>query len=374
MTRKGGVIGVAAFAILALLVVWSVTRNASMEDVRKVSVDPPAVVRAPTPLAKEPPEQQAFRAKAPRFDLVRIDPEGAAQIAGQARPGARLALMLDDTELTRITVDQNGHFAALLDLDLSRAGPRQMRLVEEGAKHASDAAQTLIIVPPAPVVSETSSASAAEIVSAAPAAPELPEQSAAFAASPSSDMPPVVALAPAVLLTGPEGVALVQSGRSSVPEAMREVAIDAISYDDAGSVTVQGRAPTDGRVQLYLDNQPIALSPVEAGNWRAELSRVATGTYTLRADELSQAGRVRSRVETPFRREDPARLAASRAEAQTRGIAAVTVQPGNTLWAIAKGRYGDGTAYVQVYDANREAIRDPDLIYPGQIFTLPNSE
>lgn len=49
----------------------------------------------------------------------------------------------------------------------------------------------------------------------------------------------------------------------------------------------------------------------------------------------------------------------------------VTVQPGFTLWAIARDQFGDGIQYVQVYEANRDRIRDPDLIYPGQVFTLP---
>jgi nucleoid-associated protein YgaU len=51
----------------------------------------------------------------------------------------------------------------------------------------------------------------------------------------------------------------------------------------------------------------------------------------------------------------------------------VTVQPGFTLWAIAKDQFGDGILYVQVYEANRDRIRDPDLIYPGQVFTLPDA-
>jgi nucleoid-associated protein YgaU len=49
----------------------------------------------------------------------------------------------------------------------------------------------------------------------------------------------------------------------------------------------------------------------------------------------------------------------------------VTVQPGFTLWAIAQGQYGEGVMYVQVWQANRDRIRDPDLIYPGQVFALP---
>jgi nucleoid-associated protein YgaU len=51
----------------------------------------------------------------------------------------------------------------------------------------------------------------------------------------------------------------------------------------------------------------------------------------------------------------------------------VTVQPGFTLWGIAKDNFGDGVLYVQVFDANRDKIRDPDLIYPGQVFTIPKA-
>ena len=51
------------------------------------------------------------------------------------------------------------------------------------------------------------------------------------------------------------------------------------------------------------------------------------------------------------------------------GIA--VVQPGNSLWRIARGTYGSGLQYTVIYEANKDQIRDPDLIYPGQIFTLP---
>ncbi|MCL4066794.1 LysM peptidoglycan-binding domain-containing protein [Pseudomonas sp. GX19020] len=49
----------------------------------------------------------------------------------------------------------------------------------------------------------------------------------------------------------------------------------------------------------------------------------------------------------------------------------VTVQPGHTLWAIAREEFGEGVLYVQLFEANRDRILDPDLIYPGQVFTIP---
>lgn len=51
----------------------------------------------------------------------------------------------------------------------------------------------------------------------------------------------------------------------------------------------------------------------------------------------------------------------------------VTVQPGFTLWGIAQEKYGDGVLYVQLFEANEDKIKDPDLIYPGQVFSVPAS-
>ena len=49
----------------------------------------------------------------------------------------------------------------------------------------------------------------------------------------------------------------------------------------------------------------------------------------------------------------------------------VTVQPGYTLWGIAQQNFGEGVLYVQVFEANKDKIKDPDLIYPGQVFEVP---
>lgn len=51
----------------------------------------------------------------------------------------------------------------------------------------------------------------------------------------------------------------------------------------------------------------------------------------------------------------------------------VTIQPGFTLWGIAQERYGDGVFYVQVFEANKDKIKDPNLIYPGQVFSVPET-
>lgn len=184
-----------------------------------------------------------------------------------------------------------------------------------------------------------------------------------------------VATAPSVLLASDEGIKVLQPG-GDVPESIDAIALDSISYDPAGDVTLAGRSVGAGFVRVYLDNKPIKTERIEEnGQWRTPLPQVDTGVYTLRVDEVDEEGTVVSRVETPFKREEPAELAKlETANAPDQGIklSLVTVQPGNTLWGIASKNYGDGVLFVRVFEANKDRIKDPDLIYPGQVFTVPD--
>ena len=50
-----------------------------------------------------------------------------------------------------------------------------------------------------------------------------------------------------------------------------------------------------------------------------------------------------------------------------------TVQSGDTLWKIAAGCYGDGAKYVQIFEANRDQLKTPDQIFPGQVLRIPGA-
>lgn len=47
------------------------------------------------------------------------------------------------------------------------------------------------------------------------------------------------------------------------------------------------------------------------------------------------------------------------------------VSRGDSLWALSRLAYGDGNRYAVIFNANREKIRNPNLIYPGQTVVLP---
>jgi len=253
---------------------------------------------------------------------------------------------------------------------------------DAGAPEATGSAPELsATLPASPQAPDTAASPQTGAGGQAPAPPsEVPE-------TPVAEAPDTVVAAPTVMLSDSEGVRVLQAPGEPAPEVMSSVALDSISYSDAGAVQLAGRASTpDAQVRIYIDNRAVTTAPVDArGTWRSDLPKVDSGIYTLRVDEVSEDGEVTSRIETPFKREDVAALSAREGDRGGHAggdtgaddtpapprMSVVTVQPGSTLWAISREAYGEGILYVRVFEANRDRIRDPDLIYPGQVFELP---
>lgn len=364
----------------------------------------------------------------PSIDTFRLDPDGTMLVAGQAAQGWRTSILIDGAPLGEVEPDDAGKFVSFLQLEGSDQ-PRvlSLRMTEEaeGAeRRALSSAQDIIIAPmtltadtdvaasvgggatedppTSPAISEAgdtpeietaaleaprtnsrddpeieaSTSGASEPGSEEPLAAETSESDDAPAISDTvSDSQTMQGNSQAVLLSDEQGVRVLQAPepQDRAPDVMSSVALDAITYSLEGEVELSGRGEGDGFVRVYLDNAPVITSPIsEEGNWRTELPEVDSGVYTLRIDEVTADGTVTSRVETPFKREDEEVIAESiEADLSETRITAVTVQPGSTLWAISRARYGEGILYVRVFEANRDRIRDPDLIFPGQVFTLP---
>jgi LysM repeat protein len=405
----------------------------------------------------------------PRFDLMRVEQDGSALVAGKAVSNSRVSVLVGDIEVATVATDRSGAFVTMFDLAYS-AVPRVVTLRMQLPDGKNVVSEEQVILSPANVAVAPAAASTPPALSAALAtgtAPEAlpnmgpparidnaPPVPGAMADAPAA--PIQTSLAPAAILIGPDGVKVLQDGGtragSSVAQGdIQPVTIETIAYTATGAVQLGGRATAGAAVRLYVNRAFITEMRVGAdGAWGGVLPDIAPGIYTLRADQVDAAGNVSARFETPFQRETQASLAALLGPAQqpalpmapqagdapqggavlspavigatapnlalqpiagpapdpvavTQGLAAapqpapslgaavqsppsptaaaqpvgapvpvsVTVQPGFTLWAIARDRFGDGILYVQVYETNKDRIRNPDLIYPGQVFALP---
>ena len=128
-------------------------------------------------------------------------------------------------------------------------------------------------------------------------------------------------------------------------------------------------------VRAYVDDRFAEEARVAAGRALVDASSATwpQGIYRLRIDQLAADGQVASRVETPFQRDYPRPPPPRPGRPAGAARSSVTVQPGHNLWTLARTHYGSGVLYTQIFTANRDQIRDPDLIYPGQIFTMPET-
>ena len=349
---------------------------------------------ATVPPAPQTPDPAASPAT-PSFDEVRREGDGITVIAGRAAPGARVSVISNGAEVASAQADRSGKFATLAILPPDGSG-KILSLSADAETGPVASVEEVILAPiTAPAVAQVALADTSDVstdptseatpddtapeTAAAPVgeplgeAPEnsAPEMTEVAAVTPQPDPAPPTEDTPVALLkSDADGVELLPG---TAPEVTDRIALDTITYSDEGEVRLAGRAQAQASsVRVYLDNRSVGALEVDPqGRWRGDIEDIKTGIYTLRVDELDQGGDVISRVETPFKRESPEVLA--RATADNDGpIKAVTVQEGATLWAIARERYGDPTLYVRVFAANRSSIRDPDLIYPGQVFDLPD--
>ena len=401
----------AQFAGTALVVavavagyIWSQDAGPVVPDTAKdTAAQPPAQTAtapqdtkaaATVPPAPQTPDPAASPAT-PSFDEVRREGDGMTVIAGRAAPGARVSVISNGAEVASAQADRSGKFATLAILPPDGSG-KILSLSADAETGPVASVEEVILAPiTAPAVAQVALAEPADVsidttsettpddtapeTASAPVGEPLgeapddsaPEMTEVAAVTPQPDPAPPAEDTPVALLkSDAEGVELLPG---TAPEVTDRIALDTITYSDEGEVRLAGRAQAQASsVRVYLDNRSVGALEVDPqGRWRGDIEDIKTGIYTLRVDELDQGGDVISRVETPFKRESPEVLA--RATADNDGpIKAVTVQEGATLWAIARERYGDPTLYVRVFAANRSSIRDPDLIYPGQVFDLPD--
>lgn len=372
---------------------------------------------------------------APTFDIVRVESNGSIVIAGNAAPNAKVEVLNGSTVLGSTVAGSDGAFAIVLDnplkpgdytITLRSTGTvvinsaqtavvsipqnpagQVLAMVEEPGKPSE-----LLTVPAPETKPETPPASgqAAAPATEAPAATPMPAQPAPAA-------PAVVEVAPAPAPATPPA--------SATPGAERKIVVEAVEID-GNKIFVAGTADPGRKVRAYAND--ILLGDAKTspdGHFLVEATRdIPVGTYTIHVDALDAGGvKVVARAAVPFEREPgeavaavakpaevkPAQPAVSATEPSTppavaatnpaapapeapadiatatpptevpetvapklkHADSAVIIRRHDTLWRISRRVYGQGMRYSTIYLANQDQIADPDRIWPGQVFKVP---
>ena len=278
-------------------------------------------------------------ASALAIDLAQVKPDGAAVFAGSSAPNARIVVYEGDILLGETVADANGEWVVILDKNL---GPGD-HLVSIGSTDANGNAAVADIMLGIQV---SENKDERPLVALLPQTEGMPPQllqspddkdddGTIASASADADLPP--ALAPRSL-AWKDGGALVVSGvsRGGVRVSARAEDLDF----GAGQVETDGSWQVAGKVNMDVASRVMQFT-LHDGDGNA----VATYTLPVATRDLSRG---------------------------LDGSRMVVVQRGDALWRIAYSSYGEGVRFVDIVRRNAGAISDPDLIFPNQIFTIPD--
>ena len=297
--------------------------------------------------ASTAPAAPAAGTAAPTFDVVRVEPSGEAVVAGTAEPNANVQIMDGAKTIAEGTANDRGEWAMTLDTPL-----------DPGSHDLT--------------IRTTSPDKKTETLSEQSVAVSVPEK-------PGSS--------PLVVLDNPGGATKVlqtpqpSDGTAAGPKP--DVTVDAVAFQD-GKLYISGSAAIGGIVRIYVDGVVVGDAAVdEDGRWQIATDRaVGSGQHTIRADRIEkETGKVIARAEVPFQQTgDVATLldvgtagggSAGVSSTGSADLQKVVIKRGDNLWTISRKLYGKGMRFSTIYEANNDQIRNPDLIYPGQVFLLP---
>ena len=264
----------------------------------------------------------------PTFDIINVDEEGQLIIAGRAGKNQLVQIYNGDQLLGEVTTNQFGEFVFMPDEKLV-PGAYDLSLVSDGVKSLDSVS---IIVPE--------------------------NQSIVATGNKANDV--------IVTLNDSDGtIKKVIQGASNSSEA-NNLSFDSLSYSDKGSLNLSGKAKPGSKIDIYIGQKLVGTAYADTeGYWNIILDQpVNPGDYILRFNEIQNDNIIAS-LETPIRQIDLSEIEVS--------DNMILVQPGNSLWRISRRFYGEGIMYTLIFKANQDQIDNPDLIFPGQIFEIPNS-
>ena len=279
---------------------------------------PPAVESAADAGFTVSESEPAALAKA-TFDIVRVEQDGSMVAAGKGAADTEISLMDGDSVLAVIKINADGEWVHVPETPLS-VGEHELWL-RDSSENARNESEVVVVT-----------------------VPERKNDAETLAVLMSPDAGEVTVLQAPVPVEAP-------------------IDIQSATYAD-GMLNIAGNVREAGKINVYVNNAFVGSARAgNAGKWAVKTARkLESGVkYTVRADKM-QEKQVVGRIEVPFEIETG--MDADQARR-------VRVVKGDSLWKIAKFVYGRGNAYVTIYRANRKQIKDPNLIYPNQVFAIP---
>jgi nucleoid-associated protein YgaU len=326
----------AIIAALALFVVFYETET--LDDKEVVVPLVKKIVDAKPIEVKKTIEETA---KTIILEVVRVKPDGSLVIAGKGLPNSRIEIISNSKVIAVTNSDNIGDFVAVPE--------KQLKTGEYFLSFKQTTKDNKVIIA---------------------------EKSVAINVTGNQDDIPIVAIVDG---KGKLNVKVIQApgiGEKEVPNQDNEktnknlvkepqIKILAITHDSkVGQLVLSGIAYNGVQVNAGFTGKETSSTKINNGEWSLSIpGKLIVGKQKVFAVLLGKNGKVLS--ENSF-------VISGKSIENANGKTLIIVQKGDALWNIAYQRLGLGNRYVDIVELNKDKIRDPDLIYPQQLFIIPN--
>jgi nucleoid-associated protein YgaU len=289
------------------------------------------------------------------IDLARVKPDGAAVFAGTAAPNAKIRIFEGDILLGETIANANGEWVIVLEKSLA-AGQHLISVAMERSDGTTEMADRSLAVE---IYQDTETKPLVALL------PETATEVPVLIQSPDD----VDKAKPAAIASGTI-VADAAEAASAKPQAKSQIAAlapSAIVWRDASRILISGTSRGGVRVTVNDAKGQFGEALVLAdGAWQVAGSLdMDIAVNQLRFALFDDANQIIARYDLPVKARDLAK--------GQDGSPLVVVNKGDMLWRIAYHQLGEGVKYVDIVRRNQQDIADPDLIYPKQIFAVPQS-
>ena len=277
----------------------------------------------------------------PKVDILKVSPDGSYIIAGKGKPNSKISLLEKGNKIESIDADESGSWV-IVSQDNLESGDNLLIINQDNIDGTSTQSKEIFVTKidkeneTKPLVIEIVNDDGGKL---------------SIIQSPSIKK----------LENNVENDLTLSEKHINKKNIFK---IQSVSFSQDGSLSIQGIANYGSNIEISVNKNLSRIFLKNKPEWIFNSSyKLGYGMHKLVANLKSQDNIILDSITLPFMR--------SEMPSGELPDNYVLIKPGDMLWTISYKIYGNPLKYIEIYKENRDQISNPDLIFPGQVFSIP---
>ena len=277
----------------------------------------------------------------PKVDILKVSPDGSYIIAGKGKPNSTISILEKGNKIESVDADESGSWV-IVSKDNLESGDNLLIINQDNIDGSSTQSKEIYVTKidkkneTKPLVIEIENDDGGKLS----------------------------------IIQSPSIKKLESNVENSLTLSKKQInkknvfKIQSVSFSQDGSLSIQGIANYGSNIEILVNKNLSSIFLKNKPEWIFNSSyKLGYGMHKLVANLKSKNNTILDSITLPFMR--------SEMPSGELPDNYVLIKPGDMLWTISFKIYGNPLKYIEIYEENRDQITNPDLIFPGQVFSIP---